>query len=208
MSSLEEIVCHQLNNLFFLSDAEKDYLPTLIKNAEKTLIKSQEKFKNKYFDGRVNPYNSSIYCVFLYWLSRECYLKIGRTDLADKVYYLNKVLNSVDLFYEVELPQSWMCEHPVGSVMGRAQYGEGFNFSQGCTVGGNWSKGKICYPVIGENVIMLSDSKIVGDSHIGNNVLMSANSYVINRDIPDNCVVFGQGKELVIKEKKYNYGPQ
>ena len=124
--------------------------------------------------------------------------------LADKVYYLNKVMNAVDLYYEIELPEHWTCEHPLGSVMGRAQYGDKFIFMQGCTVGGNWTNGELKYPIIGEQVTMLSNSKIIGDSHIGNNVTLSANSYVINRDIPDNSVVFGQGKDIVIKEKKDN----
>ena len=45
-------------------------------------------------------------------------------------------MNSVDLFYAIELPQKFGAEHPLGSVMGRAKYGDGFFFYQGCTVGG------------------------------------------------------------------------
>lgn len=70
-----------------------------------------------------------MYCILLYWLSRELFQN-GKLELADKVYYLNKMLNAVELFYEVKLPAIWSCEHPLGSVMGRADYGDYFFFYQ------------------------------------------------------------------------------
>lgn len=63
--------------------------------------------------------------------------------------------------------------------------------------GGN--KGK--YPEIGEYVIMYSNSKILGRTQIGNNVILSANSYVKDEIIPDNSVVFGMSPHLIIKPK-------
>lgn len=86
--------------------------------------------------------------------------------------------------------------------MGRAVYGNYFYFYQGCTVGGNGVIGKEKYPTIGEHVTMFSDSKIIGESCIGNNVIISANTYIINADIPDNSMVFGQSPNLIIKPKK------
>ena len=44
--------------------------------------------------------------------------------LADKLYYLNKMMNGVDLYHQIELPAVWGCEHPMGSIMGRATFGE------------------------------------------------------------------------------------
>ena len=35
---------------------------------------------------------------------------------------------------------------------------------------------------------MFPGSKVVGNVHVGNNVIIAANSVVIN-DIPDNCIV-------------------
>ena len=37
---------------------------------------------------------------------------------------------------------------------------------------------------------MFPGSKVVGNVHVGNNVVIVANSVVIN-DIPDNCIVGG-----------------
>lgn len=48
---------------------------------------------------------------------------------------------------------------------------------------------------------MCSNSKILGKSKIGDNVIVSANTYIKDEDIPDNSLVFGQSPNLVIKKK-------
>ena len=50
--------------------------------------------------------------------------------MSDKLYALNKAMASVDLFYQVELPDIFTFDHPLGSVMGRASYSDYFTFSQ------------------------------------------------------------------------------
>lgn len=63
-------------------------------------------------------------------------------------------MHSVDWYYEIELPDHFMVEHPVGSVLGRATYGDYMYIYQGVTIGGNISlnEGNVAYPVLGENV--------------------------------------------------------
>jgi serine O-acetyltransferase len=85
--------------------------------------------------------------------------------------------------------------------MGRAVYSDRFYFYQGCTIGG--SNGK--YPVLGENVILYSNATILGDSKIGNNVIIGTGTTAINEIIPDNCLVFGQSPNLVVKQKSEEY---
>ena len=99
--------------------------------------------------------------------------------MSDKLYALNKAMASVDLFYQVELPDIFTFDHPLGSVMGRASYSDYFTFSQGCTVGNN----RGIYPRFGQSVFMLSDSKVIGDCEIGSNVIIGANAYVKDVDI-------------------------
>lgn len=141
---------------------------------------------------------------FLYYLSHDIYMNANIGQLCDKIYYLNKIFNSVDLFYAIELPERFGAEHPLGAVMGRARYSNGFFFYQGCTVGGTRDKqGKIYYPELGENVHMYSNSSILGNCHIGNNVNIGAGCIVKNQDIPDNSTVFGQSPNLIIKMNKF-----
>jgi len=154
---------------------------------------------NKYYTGSTNVsvFHSGQYSIYLYYLANTIYRKSGDTELASKVYYLNKILHSVDWFYAIELPNYWGVEHPVGSVLGRAKYSDGLFIYQGCTVGGNKKK----YPSLGHNVIMYSNSTILGNCNVGDNVIIATGTTIKDQDIPNNCIVFGESPHLIIKEK-------
>lgn len=47
---------------------------------------------------------------------------------------------------------------------------------------------------------MLSNSKVIGDCVVGSNVIIAANAYVKDQDIPSNSLVFGESPNLIIKE--------
>lgn len=177
-----------------------------VKEAENNTVRCLSEISGKYYrqdvkdEVRFSVYNSMQYCIFLYFLSKSAYEKYG-DDIAEKIYYLNKILNSIDIFYKVDLPSIWGGEHPQGSVMGRAQYNDYFFFYQGCTVGGSFKEDKTYYPILGQNVVLCANSKVLGKSFVGDNVILSANAYVINETIPSNSIVFGQSPNLVIKKK-------
>lgn len=193
----------QLKSFFLVEEKEELMLSLVLDNS---ILRCESAFvvEGKYFQGVpvFTPYHSVKYMIFLYTLSNELYRVYGRNLLSDKVYYLNKIMNGVDMFYEIEMPKCWCAEHPVGSVMGRAKYGEGFFFYQCCTVGGTKDEeGNISYPELEENVHMFANSSILGKCHIGKNVNIGAGTIVKNEDVLDNCTVFGQSPNLIIKRK-------
>ena len=205
------LVIKQLDNMFFISEEEKRIIklayPAVIRRVEKNFAASPNKYFNRGEDTYFNPYHSGQWLIFLYFLSFELSHPSGSFDpqysLADRVYYLNKVMNGCDLFYEVKLPDIFGIEHPVGTVIGKGSIKDGFFFYQGCTVGGTKdSDGKDQYPTIEENVHMFSHSSILGNSHIGKNVNIGAGCIVKNQNVPDNCNVFGESPNLIIKPKK------
>lgn len=183
------------------------------KAIDKILPEIEDNFRanpNKYYhceiNGRdeayFNPYHCGQWTIFLYKLSYE----LGHPpvedhmsmNLADKVYFLNKTISSCDLYHQVEMPRHFSLDHPQGSVMGRAVYGDGFSFCQYSTVGNN----KGVYPVIGSDCHMCMNSAIIGHCHIGNNVTIGAGALVKDEDIPNDSLVFGQSPNLIIKKKK------
>lgn len=190
-TQIKNYLCFEINTVPYISLA--------LERTSMCLRPSQNKYALNYSDGEIpfSVYNSVQYCIFLYYISRVSYEVDGNGKNAEKFYYLNKIINSVDLFYAIELPQIWGAEHPLGSVMGRASYSDFFFFYQGCTVGGNKAK----YPISGKYVVMYSNSKVLGDSQIGNNVIISANTYIKDEKIQDNAIVFGQSPNLIIKPK-------
>lgn len=136
------------------------------------------------------------YATFLYYVSNSIYRDAGDLTLASKIYGLNKALHSIDIFYEIELPEVFVLQHPVGTVLGRAQYGNFLFVYQHCLVGMDVD-GSI--PKLGEGVVLFGGSSIVGRSKIGSNVWVSTGALVLNTDVPDNSRVFGRSPENVIK---------
>lgn len=188
----------RLENFFFLSDDEV----LTIRAAHEAVLARLEKciagVQNKYYSKDNKPYfsylHSGQYLAYVYFFSNY-FSRSGQIELKDKFYYLNKILHAVDIYSDVELPEVFFLEHPLGTVLGRAKYGNNFFAMQGCTIGGN--KGK--YPVLGDNLKMFSNSKILGNSTIGNNVVLGANCYIKDTDIPENSLVFGESPNLIIK---------
>lgn len=140
------------------------------------------------------------YAIFLYTLSHQLFLD-GDVGNAAKVYYLNKIMHAVEWFYEVQLPDIFGAEHPVGSVIGRASIGDYLFFYQGTTIGGSIKNGIDYYPTIGDHVLMYADSKILGHSNVGSYVVLAAGTEVVNEDVCGDCIVFGKSPNLVIKQK-------
>ena len=197
-----DLISHQLSNMFMLSEGERNLLIEVWPDVKKKLEYCFSKNPNKYYSNQgetyFNPYQSAQYTIFLYFMSRIVWVKTRNSILADKIYYLNKTLNCCDLFYQVELPDFFKLDHPVGSVMGRARYSEGFSFSQCCTVGNN----RGIYPVIGKNVRMCAYSSIIGNCKVGDNVIIGSNSGIKDIDVPANTMVFGYTPNNVFKPIK------
>jgi serine O-acetyltransferase len=185
----------QLKNLLI---SNHDVTPYVKDSLDRTLS-CFEPNNNKYYarNRNISVFHSGQYSIYLYYLANTIYKKSGDTELASKIYYLNKILHSVDWFYAIELPSYWGVEHPVGSVLGRAKYDDGLFIYQGCTVGGNKKR----YPSLGRNVIMYSNSTILGNCNVGDNVIIATGTTVKDQDIPNNSIVFGESPNLVIKEK-------
>ncbi len=205
-TDLLSLLTKQLDNMFGVNDADRavlsDIMGPVLESLEFCFSQTRNKYYKKQGQAYFNPFHSGQYSIFLYLVSYKVFiLDKSNRILADKVYYLNKCLNGLDLFYEVMMPKVFFLDHPVGSVLGRARYGEYFCFSQNCTVGGN----KGIYPTLGKNVKMLSGAKVLGSSLVGDNVIFSANAYVKDFDIPSCSIVFGTSPHIVIKQKEEAY---
>lgn len=205
-SKLLSLLLHQLG--FFLADKEdnkmiKDHLEIVLKRIKFCFegLKSMNKYYIKEDQAYFNPLHSGQYCIFLYYFGNSIYRSNGPNKTSDKLYLLNKSLNACDLYYEIDLPDIFFLDHPVGSVLGRANYSDYFSFSQNCTVGNNHG----IYPSFGTGVKLLSGAKVLGNCNVGDNVIVSANTYIKDQDISPNSIVFGSSPNLTIIENTFNY---
>lgn len=205
LNDLTQLVTKQLNT--FIPDLDHingDTLTPFVQIALERIRHCFEGISNKYYnDGDevyFNHLHSDHYCSFVYLLSNECY-KNANIPVATKLFLLNKYLHGLDLYFSVSLPEIFMLVHPVGAVVGNANYGNKIVIYQNCTIGSVFKEGKYIYPSFGENVVLYSRVSVLGECSIGNNVIFGANTFVIKTDIPDSSIVTGSSPALSIITK-------
>lgn len=85
----------------------------------------------------------------------------------------------------------------IGCVIhSRAQIGERVIIGQNTTIGRSLDPED--FPSIGNDVYISAGARIVGNIHVGNNVIIGANA-VVNKDVEDNCIVAGVPAKVIRK---------
>lgn len=203
--ALASYVARQISNFFPDGTVKTHALDPYVTRALERTGYCFSRVNAKYFsDGDqvlFNHLNTDQYAMFLYYLSNTIWRLEGDVALAEKVYSLNKALHALDAFYEVELPDVFKLQHPVGTVLGRGKYSSYFVAYQRCSIGANLSDE---YPILGEGLVMYGGSAIIGNCRIRDNCWISAGTIVMDTDIPSNRVVFGQYPNTAYKETSRN----
>lgn len=200
---LSDYTCHQVST-FFPGLAPDDLKRVVDSHLPAAMVRVQHCVDqvSMWRQGEFNHLNSSQYCQYLYFLANTIWRE-DRSELANgvvtRLFLLNKALNAIDLFYEIELPEVFFIGHSVGIVLAKATYGNFLVLYQNSTVGKNHG----IAPVIGEGVILYPNSAIIGRCHIGNHSAISQGTGVVNRDTPGNCIAFpGTGGNLSFTPQK------
>jgi serine O-acetyltransferase len=166
--------------------------PALFRRALERVEHCFRHIQRKYYcdDGQsvFDHLNGDHMASLLYFYANTAWRDAGDVALATRLFYLNKILHSVDLFYSVAMPDIFMLVHPVGTVLGHARYGNYLVVYQNCTVGATTD----VYPRFGEGAILYSRSSVLGDCTLGNDVVMAANAMIVDVDVPAATIVVGQ----------------
>lgn len=108
IGDISQQLIRQLSSVFIISKVEEELIHNYF---DEVLIRCENCFSrnsNKYYwlDGKTffSPFQSAQYTIFLYYFSNTIFRKSHNRLLADKLYYLNKMMNACDIYYEVELP--------------------------------------------------------------------------------------------------------
>jgi serine O-acetyltransferase len=149
--------------------------------------------------GEFDYLHSSQYAIFLYFLANTLWRHKGQQRICTKLFFLNKSLNGIDCFYEIEMPEIFFIGHSVGIVLAKATYGNYLVLYQNSTVGKNHG----IAPAIGDGVIMYPNTAIIGASHVRSGSVLSQGVSVINRETPGDCLVYqGNGGNLVFRPRR------
>jgi len=194
ISLVSKYYLKQVENFF--PDGVDVSFSQLEKVVEVSLLKLKRSFvhiNSKYYQGNFEKMfdilNGDHYAMLLYNISRHFFIEENNENFASKTFLLNKMLHGIDIFYKVKMPEVFLFGHPLGTVLGNANYGNFFCVYQGCTVGSK--TGEYIYPEFGEKTIMYSHSSIIGKCKVGNKVILAANSSLISTDVKDNTLVLG-----------------
>lgn len=106
----------------------------------------------------------------------------------------------VDIGAKVEIGPGFILRHLGGiAIRNEVVIGHDVEILQGVTIGYERRGKRKGSPNIGNYVWIGSNSVIVGDIKVGNNVLIAPNTFV-NFDVPDNSIVIGSPGKIIHSE--------
>lgn len=145
--------------------------------------------------------HSSQYCIFLYFLANSIWRNEHAKSVCTKLFLLNKKLNAIDCFYEIELPDVFFIGHSVGIVLAKATYGNHLVLYQNSTIGRNHETA----PILGKGVVLYPNTAIIGSSLIADGSIVSQGVSVINKDTKAGNIAYqGANGSLVFKQPSRN----
>ena len=157
---------------------------------------SQERYLHCLSRKKIKHYPSRIlshadeYCSFLVFLASQAHLQ-GFELLAETAYLVNRRLHAFECFYTRSMPDVFHLEHPVGSVLGQAIFGEYLVVYQGVSVGGDM---KLRYPDVGEGVALFANSSLIGAAVIGDNCAVGAGVQLYGSSVPSSTAISFRGQ--------------
>ena len=180
----------------------------------KTIIDQHSRIKDKWYskngEGIFDLLYMDHFLILCYRFSNTLY-KSGRyEELAKAIFYSSKIRTCADIFYRTEIGDYFLPVHPIGTIITpHSTFGKGLRLYEHVLIGpySISSKEPEDYeqPTIGEGVIIYGYSKIMGNSKIGDNVVISLGTTIINKDIPNNShVMMSNNGRLILLPNKNN----
>ena len=115
---------------------------------------------------------------------------------------VTRFLTGIEIHPGAQIGKGLFIDHGMGVVIGETTIiGKDVTLFQGVTLGGT---GKECgkrHPTLGDNVVVGTGAKVLGNINIGDNSYVGANA-VILRDVPANSTVVGVPGHITKKDGK------
>ena len=175
-------------------------MPFVIERMDYCFSQIHKKYYFEQGQAIFNHLNSDHYAMFLYWVSYEAY-RNQFINTAEKAFLLNKALHGIDAFYSIALPDIFLFVHPIGTVLGNAKYADYLVVYQNVTVGTDVNG---LYPIFGKANVLYSKCSVIGTCSIGDNVSFAGNSFIRNKDVPNDSIIVGLYPNVQIKQNTKN----
>ena len=113
---------------------------------------------------------------------------------------LTRFFTGIEIHPGAQIGKGLFIDHGMGVVIGETSIiGDNVTLFQGVTLGGTGKERGKRHPSLGNNVVVGTGAKILGNIKIGDNVQIGANAVVI-RDVPPSSTVVGVPGRIAKKE--------
>lgn len=117
---------------------------------------------------------------------------------------ISRFLTGLEIHPGATIGKGYFCDHGAGVVIGETtQIGTNCVMFHNVTLGGTGKHVGKRHPTIGNNVLIGTGAILLGPIHVGDNVKIGANSFVVMRDIPSNCTVAGSPASITRRNGDY-----
>jgi serine O-acetyltransferase len=115
---------------------------------------------------------------------------------------LGRFFTGIEIHPGARIGKEFFIDHGMGVVIGEtAIIGDNVLLYQGVTLGGTGKERGKRHPTIGDNVVIGTGAKVLGNITIGDNSYIGANAVVI-KDVPANSTVVGVPGRITRQEGK------
>jgi len=126
--------------------------------------------------------------------------KKGLILLPRLVSQFSRFLTGIEIHPGAKIGEGLFIDHGTGVVIGEtAEVGNNVTIYQGVTLGGTGKEKGKRHPTVGNNVVISTGAKVLGNIKVGDNAKIGAGSVVL-RDVPPNTTVVGIPGKIVIRD--------
>lgn len=124
---------------------------------------------------------------------------LGLPFIPRLISHVARFLTGIEIHPGATIGRGVFIDHGMGVVIGEtAIVGNYALIYQGVTLGGTGKEIGKRHPTLGENVVVGTGAKVLGNIQLGNNVRVGAGSVVL-RDVPSDCTVVGVPGRVVYR---------
>lgn len=148
-----------------------------------------------------------LHAIWVHRLTHKLYLKHMKV-LARFISQVARFFTQVEIHPGAQIGEGLFIDHGCGIVIGETTIiGDNVTLYQGVTLGGTGKETGKRHPTIGNNVMISSGAKVLGNITIGDNVKIGAGSVVL-RNVPSDCTVVGIPGKVVVQDGRRVYGDE
>ena len=109
-----------------------------------------------------------------------------------------RFLTGIEIHPGATIGRGFFIDHGMGTVIGEtAEIGKNCTMFHNVTLGGTGKDEGKRHPTIGDNCTIGTGAILLGKLNVGNNVKIGADTFIINKNVPNNATVVGTPGRIV-----------